>query len=85
MRMIIQALVGSAVVHAIYFAFELAIGLVQTYFYQPDVEPNMVVLQNEITFGYVVNFPYVGMSFILVALVIGVVVMIRDRKTRLGH
>lgn len=84
MRIVVQSLAGSIVVHGVYFLCMVAIGLAQTYLYQPQFAPNTLVLQQEIAFGYVAQFPYVGVSFIVVAFVIGLVLTMRDRKKRLS-
>ncbi|MER1986257.1 MAG: hypothetical protein ABS948_10235 [Solibacillus sp.] len=84
MRIVVQSLAGSIVLYVVYFLCIVAIGLAQTYLYKPQFAPNTLVLQQEIAFGYVAQFPYVGVSFIVVAFVIGFVLMIRDRKRRLS-
>ncbi|MER2108273.1 MAG: hypothetical protein ABS949_15165 [Solibacillus sp.] len=84
MRIVVQSLAGSIVLHVVYFLCMVAIGFAQTYLYKPQFAPNTLVLQQEVAFGYVVQLPYVGVSFIVVAFVIGFVLIIRDRKRRLS-
>lgn len=82
MRIVIQSLAGSVLLHAVYFLCMLAVGLAQTYLYRPQFAPNTFVLQQEIAFGYVIRFPYVGFSFVGVALLVGIVLIVRERKKR---
>lgn len=52
-RNILLALLGALVLQIGYFFVQLLIGIVQTYFYQPQFAPNDIVLQSEVAFGFI--------------------------------
>ena len=83
MRIVVTSLAGSAILHIVYFLCMTAIGLAQTYFYKPQFAPNVLVLQQEIAFGYVVRFPSIGFSLVLIAVVIWLLLQIRRKKLNL--
>ena len=52
-RNVLLALLGALLLHIGYFLVQLLIGIVQTFFYQPQFAPTDVVLQSEVAFGFV--------------------------------
>ncbi|AMO87649.1 hypothetical protein B857_03230 [Solibacillus isronensis B3W22] len=52
-RKILFAFIGALMLHILYFAAQLLIGLIQTLFYKPQFAPDKVVLQNEMAFGFI--------------------------------
>lgn len=82
MRLLIQAIIFSVLIHLIYLSGNLIYGWYLTYYYIPDVVKeyeNVTYLQNEVVFGYVIRpFSYV-VSFVLLT-IIGVVVIVVWKK-----
>lgn len=50
-RNMLLALIGALLMHMIFFIAQILIGLVQTFFYQPQFAPDDVVLQSTISLG----------------------------------
>ncbi|MFL0583081.1 hypothetical protein ACH0B6_10935 [Solibacillus silvestris] len=71
-RKILFAFIGALLLHILYFAAQLLIGLIQTFFYKPQFAPDTVVLQSELTFGFVNQ----GSPIFLVGSYIGVALLI---------
>ncbi|WP_339197021.1 hypothetical protein MKY27_01225 [Solibacillus sp. FSL R5-0449] len=51
-RKILFAFIGALLLHILYYAILLLIGLVQTFFYKPQFAPDTVGLQSEMVFGF---------------------------------
>lgn len=73
-RKILFAFTGALLLHILYFATQLLIGFVQTFFYKPQFAPDTVVLQSEMAFGFVnqgslilLVFSYIGVAFLIFA------------------
>lgn len=80
MKIFIQALIASFLVHIIYFLSPIVIGYIQTNFYTPDITTayeNVNYLQNEGTFGGImmINPFFVILSFLGVALLYGFIII----------
>ncbi|WP_342574702.1 hypothetical protein MHH37_01460 [Solibacillus sp. FSL K6-1781] len=74
-RKILFAFIGALLLHILYFAAQLLIGLIQTYFYKPQFAPDPVVLQSEVAFGLVnqgsaiyLLGSYIGVALLLFAI-----------------
>lgn len=80
-RKTLFAFIGALMLHILYFAAQLLIGLIQTLFYKPQFGPDTVVLQSELTFGFVnQGFPtFLLGSYIGVALLIYAVLSIKRK------
>lgn len=80
-RKILFAFIGALMLHILYFAAQLLIGLIQTLFYKPQFGPDTVVLQSELTFGFVnQGFPiFLVGSYIGVALLIYAVLSLKRK------
>lgn len=80
-RNFLLAFVGALLLHILYFAAQLLIGLTQTFFYKPQFAPNTVVLQSEVAFGFVnQGFPiFLIGSYIGIALLIFAVLNIKKK------
>lgn len=83
MRILIQSVIGSVALHALYIVCTIGLALVRTYFYQPQFAPDVLVLQQEVAFGYVVRFPYVGLSFFVVTMLLVGLLLIKNKRKRL--
>lgn len=73
-RKILFAFIGALLLHILYFATQLLIGLVQTFFYKPQFAPDTVVLQSEMAFGFInqgspifLLGSYIGVAFLIFA------------------
>ena len=71
-RNFLFAFVGALLLHILYFAAQLLIGLIQTFFYKPQFAPNTVVLQSEVAFGFVNQ----GSPILLIGSYIGAALLI---------
>ncbi|MCM3723136.1 hypothetical protein [Solibacillus isronensis] len=71
-RKFLFAIIGALLLHILYFTAQLLIGLVQTFFYKPQFAPDTVVLQSEMTFGFVNQ----GSPILLLGSYIGVAILI---------
>ena len=72
LRLFLQAVIFSIVIHVIYIGGSLVHGLSQTWNFVPDIEnayENVTVLQNEVSFGYVGSPMYLVFTFIVMALI----------------
>lgn len=77
-RKILFAFIGALMLHILYFAAQLLIGLIQTLFYKPQFAPDTVVLQNEVAFGFINQGSPIG-SYIGVALLIYAVLSLKRK------
>ncbi|MEK5078918.1 hypothetical protein MKX73_08280 [Solibacillus sp. FSL W7-1436] len=73
-RKILFAFIGALLLHILYFAAQLLIGLVQTFFFKPQFAPDTVGLQSELSFGFVnggsaifLLGSYIGVAFLIFA------------------
>ncbi|WP_144555263.1 hypothetical protein [Bacillus sp. X1(2014)] len=78
MKTIIQSLVISIVIHLIYIVGTLVVGYIKTKSYMPDIEnkwENVETLQNEVAFGAVGSPLFFLFTFIVVALICGLIII----------
>lgn len=80
-RKILFAFIGALLLHILYYAILLLIGLVQTFFYKPQFAPDTVGLQSEMVFGFVNRGSPVFLlgSYIGVALLIFAVLSLKKK------
>jgi hypothetical protein len=71
MKLILQSIIGSVIIHVIYFVAILGIGYVQTSNYTPDLA-NGEAYTNEVAFGNLVSPVYYGLSFVGVSILVAV-------------
>ena len=78
MKLIIQSILGSIVIHLVYLAGTIGVGYINTIFYTPSIGDarNITYLQNEVAFGYVNTMPYYVyfLSFIFAALISALII-----------
>ncbi|MCH7320267.1 hypothetical protein LZ480_00075 [Solibacillus sp. MA9] len=88
-RNMLFALVGALIIHIAYVLIQLLIGIIQTFFYQPQFAPNDVILQSEVAFGFMLQgAPLILLgSYFIVAVVLFTILNTKEalkRKVR-GH
>ena len=71
-RKFLLAFAGALLLHILYFAVQLLIGLIQTFFYKPQFAPDTAVLQSELAFGFISQ----GSPIILLGSYMGVALLI---------
>ena len=79
LKIIIQALIGSIIIHVTYIFGTLLIGYIKTKFYKPDISTswdNVEILQNEVAFGRVISPYFALLSFVGVAVICGIILFI---------
>ena len=67
-----QSVIFSIIIHVIYFGGSLIHGWIVTRNYVPDIKnayENVIVLQNEVSFGYIISPVFLVISFIVVAMI----------------
>ena len=72
MRIVIQAFMGSIIVHALYFGSAIMVGSIKTSRYKPDIEnawEQAGALQNETVFGKVISPSLYSLTFLGTALI----------------
>ncbi|MED4530608.1 hypothetical protein ABET51_01055 [Metabacillus fastidiosus] len=86
MKIIIRAILISAVLHAAYFSLTFLEGYIITKAYVPGVgkDESVYMLQNEVTFGFVGN-PFIFVySFIALAFTCFIIQFVFQKLTRKG-
>ncbi|GGA15415.1 hypothetical protein [Psychrobacillus lasiicapitis] len=82
MRIILQAFIGSIMIHLIYTAYTIINGYIKTKFYNPDMQnawETVDVLQNEVAFGMIMS-PYFFLYSILILTVICAIILFLYEK-----
>ncbi|WP_141994495.1 hypothetical protein [Bacillus sp. B4EP4a] len=72
MRIVIQAFMGSIIIHALYFGSTIMVGSIKTSRYKPDIEnawEQAGALQNETVFGKVISPSLYSLTFLGTALI----------------
>ncbi|MGE6612200.1 MULTISPECIES: hypothetical protein [Peribacillus] len=72
MRIVIQAFMGSIIIHALYFGSMIMVGTIKTSRYKPDIEnawEQVGALQNETVFGNVLSPSLYSLTFLGTALI----------------
>lgn len=73
MRIVMQALGGSVLLHIIYIGSGMVIGWIDTKRNALQFSPGDIVLQSEVTFGFVGNPVYLLISYVGVAVILAIV------------
>lgn len=85
MKLFLQAISISALIHILYFTGVLLVGYIKTKNYQPDVEGGwgqVDMLQTQVAFGYT-GSPFMFLfTFSAVALVSGIIISLYKKFTR---
>ncbi|WP_411334581.1 hypothetical protein ACK1LH_04225 [Metabacillus indicus] len=79
MSTIIQAIIGSVIVHLIYFLITFVIGYIKTKRYVPDIDSaweSVNELANEVEFGRTVSPVFVLGSFVGVSVICGLIIFV---------
>lgn len=77
MKIFLQAIIGSLLIHLIYIVYTVLGGYLKTKYYNPDISSagdNVYVLQNEVTFGMVGSPFFFVFSFLKVALICAILI-----------
>ena len=75
MKMVIQALIASVVIHLVYLFCTIGIGFIQTKLYMPDISgqwEGIDYLQNEVAFGMIGSPIFLVFTFIGITLICGI-------------
>ncbi|CAH0247462.1 hypothetical protein SRABI96_03090 [Peribacillus sp. Bi96] len=78
MKVVIQAFIGSIIIHALYMGSAILVGAVKTTLYKPDVVnawEQVGALQNETAFGKVMSPSVYSLTFLWTALICGIVIL----------
>lgn len=79
MKLVLQAIIGSIVIHVIYIVGRILIGYINTRNYKPDIAvawDKVETLQNEVVFGKVFTPGFDLLSFVGVAVICGILILI---------
>lgn len=79
MKILFQAVLGSLIIHVIYFLSTILIGFIKTVNYKPDLVANwehVAVLQNEVAFGMVFSPVMFLFTFVFIAGIVGVILIL---------
>ncbi|MDI2589152.1 hypothetical protein OR571_19125 [Psychrobacillus sp. NEAU-3TGS] len=82
MKIILQAFIGSIIIHIIYTAYTIMGGYIKTKYYNPDIPKGwetVDVLQNEVAFGMIIS-PYFFLYSILSVTVICAIILFAYEK-----
>ncbi|WP_096153290.1 hypothetical protein [Bacillus sp. FJAT-45066] len=83
MKLFIQSIVSSIVVHLIYLVGTMVVGYIKTINYTPIItSSHHTYLQNEVAFGYVSSVPYyisILTSFTIVAIISALLITLSKR------
>lgn len=75
MKLTIQAIIASLILHIIYAITMIGIGYIQTINYKPDFSnENVVMLQNEVAFGFVYSPSVLIVTFLGAAVICGLII-----------
>ena len=83
MKIVIQALIASVVIHLVYVIYTIGIGFIQTMLYKPDISrqwEEVNYLQNEVAFGMVGSPIFLVFTFIGTALICGIFIKLFQLK-----
>ena len=75
MKTIIQSLVISIIIHVIYLLGTVGVSYIKTIFYKPDYPDKVEILQSKVAFGGVGSPLYFLVSYVLVTLICGLVII----------
>ncbi len=78
MRIMLQSLVGSIVIHIVFFITTIGIGFLKTKAYEPEIlgdVDDVTLLENEVAFGVAVSPVSYIVSFVGIALICGMLIL----------
>ncbi|MFV8829961.1 hypothetical protein [Alkalihalobacterium sp. APHAB7] len=82
MKLLVQSIMISLVIHAFYFISQIAYGVMITKSYVPDIVDSyesVTYLQNEVSFGYIISPMLLICSFIAVACLAALAILLIKR------
>ncbi|QFF97853.1 hypothetical protein PB01_02950 [Psychrobacillus glaciei] len=82
MKIILQAIIGSLLIHLIYIVYTFLGGYLKTKYYTPDITStwdNVYVLQNEVAFGMVSSPFFYVFSFLKVAIICAILIFTYEK------
>lgn len=82
MRIVLQAIICSVIIHVIYFASIFLVGYIKASYYKPTIASewdSVDPLQNEIAFGMVISPDFFLLTFIGVAAICGIIIFLYKR------
>ncbi|MEI5909647.1 hypothetical protein WAK64_21865 [Bacillus spongiae] len=82
MKVILSAVLGSVVIHILYFISTMIIGYIKTKKYTPDMESSwgkVDTLQNKVEFGSTISPILYFVSFVGVTLICGVIIILSSK------
>lgn len=83
MKLVIQAIAGSVIIHSVYFISMMLIGYINTKRFVPDVVntwENVELLQNEVAFGKVISSDAYLISFVGVSVICGFILFLYRKR-----
>lgn len=86
MRLVFRAATVSIVLHIVYLLVIFCWGYLQTLFYTADFSAaNTVILQNEVSFGYVGSSQLLIVSLIVITLVTWIILRLAETKKAMNR
>ncbi|MEH7376068.1 hypothetical protein [Neobacillus drentensis] len=82
MRIVLQAFICSVIIHVTYFSSIFLVGYIKTCLYKPDIASEwdkIDTLQNEVAFGMVISPVLSLLTFIGVAVICGIIILLYKR------
>ena len=77
MKIIIQAIIGSIIIHLAYFFTVFLVGYIKTSLYKPNISnewDNVYPLQNEVAFGMIVSPVFILLTMLGVTVICGIII-----------
>ncbi|MDQ0859410.1 hypothetical protein [Bacillus sp. V2I10] len=81
MKIIVQAIIGSLIIHMVYFISTMIIGYIKTKRYVTDIESawdNAGTLQNKVSFGSTISPGFYLVSFVGVTVICGLIILLKN-------
>ena len=85
MKLVIQALIGSVVIHLIYFICTVGFGYFKTKYYEPDIADtwnNVDILQSEVAFGQAISPLFYVLSLVGIAGICGIILFLYNKLVK---
>jgi hypothetical protein len=83
MKVVLQAIIGSIVIHVIYIVGMVLVGYIKTRNYKPDIavaSDKVEILQNEVVLGKVISPGFVFLTFVGVAVICGFIIFLYKKN-----
>ncbi|MED3562023.1 hypothetical protein [Bacillus xiapuensis] len=77
MKIVMQAIIGSIIIHIAYFVTVFLVGYIKTSLYKPNIQSewdNLNTLQNEVAFGMTVSPVFIILTLVGVAVICGIII-----------